>query len=219
MRLFRLLCFAFGDSYSKRVLYSQFLSPYSLLLFKAIYETIFLIIVSIPFIFLKTSDLYIDNGNIFEGFLEHMSGMKLLYSFCFMLCEFFYDIFLMIIIDRFSPSHLPLAYFLESLGFEIYGIITELISGTDIDWLSYINFFVYIILFIGAMIHNEIIIINFWGLNNFTKLQMNQEFQKERKNIGQMLDDYDINSDSYTENSEKSYEKDDIMLRDIYNYG
>ena len=199
MRLFRLACFAFGDSYSKKVIYSQFISPYSLLLFKALYETFFSIIVSIPFIFLKTSDLYIDNGNIFEGFPEYMSGMKLLYSFCFMLCEFFYDLFLMIIIDRFSPSHLALAYFLESLGFEIYGNITKLVSGKDIDWLSYINFLVYIILFIGAMIHNEIIIINIFGFNKHTKYQMDRKFEEESKNVDKLLDEYDINNDNYTE--------------------
>lgn len=189
MRLFRLTCFAFGDGYSKKVLYSEFLSPYSLLLYKAIYETIFLIIISIPFIFLKTNDLYIDNDNIFKGFPEHMSGMKLLYSFCFMICQFFYNLFLMIIIDRFSPSHLPLAYFLESLGFAIYDIITKLISGKEIDWLSYINFVVYIILFIGAMIHNEIIIINRCGLSKNTKMFLNIELDGEVEDSQLPIDD------------------------------
>ena len=213
MRLFRLTCFAFGDGYSKKVLYSEFLSPYSLLLYKAIYETIFLIIISIPFIFLKTNDLYIDNDNIFKGFPEHMSGMKLLYSFFFMICQFFYNLFLMIIIDRFSPSHLPLAYFLESLGFAIYDIITKLISGKEIDWLSYINFVVYIILFIGAMIHNEIIIINACGFNSYTKLNMNQKFQEETKNIDKILSDEESNNEDYDE--EKKLEKSGIILHDL----
>ncbi len=42
LRIIRIILFCFGDCYSKIALYSAFLSPYSLLLYKAIYETFFL---------------------------------------------------------------------------------------------------------------------------------------------------------------------------------
>ena len=82
LRIFRLTCFSFSNNYAKLSLYSEFLSTYSLLLYMAIYETFFLIIFSIPFIFLKMNDLYVQNDSVFLGFLEYMKGINLLYSFC-----------------------------------------------------------------------------------------------------------------------------------------
>ena len=68
------------NNYAKLSLYSEYLSPYSLLLYIAIYESIFMIFFSIPFIFLKTNDFYVQNGSVFSGFPVYMTGIKLFYS-------------------------------------------------------------------------------------------------------------------------------------------
>ena len=59
MKLLKLALFCFGDNYIKFALYTEMLSPYLIELYKAIYKNVFLIIFSIPFIFLKTNDIYI----------------------------------------------------------------------------------------------------------------------------------------------------------------
>ena len=79
LRIIRIILFCFGDCYSKIALYSAFLSPYSLLLYKALYGTFFLVIFSIPFIFIKINELYVEDGTIFIGFGEYLSGIKLVY--------------------------------------------------------------------------------------------------------------------------------------------
>ena len=50
----------------------------------------------------------------------------------------------MIIIDRFSPNHLPLAYTLDSFGFTLSTIIQLAIENKYINWNYYAMFAVYI---------------------------------------------------------------------------
>ena len=116
LRLFRLTLYCFQNCYSKMTLYYAFLSPYSLILYKALYETLFLIIYSIPFIFIKMSDLYVNEQSIFVGFKEYLSGIKILYSILLFIADFLNTLVLTILIDKFSPSNLTLAFILESFG-------------------------------------------------------------------------------------------------------
>ena len=51
MHIIKLLLFSIEDNYAKYALHIEFLSPFSLLISLAIYETIFLIIFMIPFCF------------------------------------------------------------------------------------------------------------------------------------------------------------------------
>lgn len=178
MRIIRLFLFALGDNYAKIALYKYFLSPFSLLLFMAIEETMFLIIVSIPLFFIKLND---NNEIVFANFSDYLTGINLLYTIIVFLCNFFYEMFLLIIVDRFSPSHLPLGFILHFFLNNIYNIIKNLINDKKIEYFLYANFFIYIILFIAAMIHNEIFIINKFGFNTNTKKFLDDKMEKEKK--------------------------------------
>ena len=182
MRLIRISLFSFENSYTKIALDSEFLSPYSILLFKAVSETILLGIFSIPFIFIKINDENIINESIFVGFKEYLTGIKLLYSFILFICEFFYRLFITIIIYGFSPNHLALAHIVDSFGSNLTDIIQIAIKGKIIGWIYYSIFIVYIILFISAMIYNEIFIINRCGLSEKTKLFLDIKLNEEQKN-------------------------------------
>ena len=206
IRLIRAVLFCFGDAFSKMALYSAFLSPFSLLLFKAFYETVFLIVFSIPFIFLKTSDLYVDNESIFIGYKEYLRGIKLLYSILLFIADYLYDLNLMIIIDKFSPSHLPLAYIFESFGITIYKLIRDAVRGDKFSWNYCAQLPLYIILFIGAMIHNEIFIINKWELNLKTKLYLDAKFKEENLNSGIILEDNEEEENSNQKEDENDEE-------------
>ena len=198
IRIVRIIILCFGDVYSKKALYSEFLSPYSLIFYKAIFETIFLAIFSIPFIFIKITEDNIDNASIFVGFKEYFIGKKLLYSILLFFSDFFYELCFTIIIDKFSPNHLPLAYILDAFGQNLIDIIQFIIEHRNIDWTYYTMFFIYTILFIAAMIHNEIFIINKWGLSWKTKLFLNLQLIEEE--INKYLIPRDENEDDDDEN-------------------
>ena len=91
----------------------------------------------------------------------------------------------------------------------IYQIIKNTIETKENKWFIYSNFLLYIILFIAAMIHNEIIIINKWGFNKNTKLFLNIKMKDEQKTISETILNEDINIDND--------DNDDIMipLKDI----
>ena len=112
----------------------------------------------------------------------------------------------MLIIDKFSPSHLALALTLESLAEQANSLIQDTISGEIIFWYDYVKLGLYFIVFIGAMIHNEIIIINKWGLNEKTHLFLNNESRKETIDNEQIIENLDENyKDEDRESIEMSY--------------
>ena len=211
LRIIRIILFCFGNCYSKIALYSAFLSPYSLLLYKAIYETFFLLIFSIPFIFIKMSELYVENGSIFIGFRAYLSGIKILYSIILFILDFLYDLVLLAIIDKFSPNHLALAHILESFGSSIYSIIKNFIEEKENSWSLYATLPIYVVLFIGAMIHNEIFIINKWGLNLKTKLYLDSKFEEESLINDNANEDIDEDDSNKKENNEENK----ILMDDV----
>ena len=180
LKLVEYILLAIKDNLSKKILFEQYLSIFSLMLIIGLYETFFLAVFSVPFIFLKTR---ITKHNIFVDILEFLKGTNLILSIGILLCKFAYAIFALIIIDRFSPSHLPLAFLLKSFFNNIYIIILNFINHKSNKYYQFINLFFYIILFIGAMIHNEIIIINKWGFSKNTKMFLDMELEEEIKDI------------------------------------
>ena len=71
-------------------------------------------------------------------------------------------------------------------------------NNKENKWNNYIYFLFYIILFIGAMIHNEISIINKCGFNANTKLFLNYRLDEE-KSIS-IIEENDENEDEDSEN-------------------
>ena len=201
VRIIRLAFYSVLDSYAKLAMHSAFLSPYSLLLYMTLYEIPFLILFSIPFISITFEDFDGTNEIIFKGFLKYLTGIKLLYSILAFINAFFLELFLMYIIDKFSPSHLTLAISLMPFCKNIYNILKYMIKREAIFWYRYVNFVIFLLVIIGAMIHNEIVIINKWGLNKKTKLFLNEEFDAERSESGNIIES--INTiDDFDENDE-----------------
>ena len=167
-------------------------------------------IFSIPFIFIKMSEKYVDNTSIFAGFSEYLTGIKILYIILLFICDFLYDMDLLLIIDKFSPSHLTLSYILESLSNTVYQLINYPLRGKVISWTMYYNFILYIVLLFGAMIHNEIFIINICGLNLKTQLFLNQDFKAEFSNLDSQKEDNDEEEED--DDEEKNEENKDKLI-------
>ena len=105
----------------------------------------------------------------------------------------------MYIVDKFSPSHLTLAISIRPFVINIYYMFRYIFMGEEVYWNRIVFFVIFLIVIIGSMIHNEIFIINKWGLNKKTKLFLNKEFNEEN------LDVQTINpSEEIIENDEKS---------------
>lgn len=202
MRIIKLTMLSFEDNYAKHALYKEFLTHFSLMFYMAIIESFILLIFSIPFLFIKTNDT---NQIIFVEFLDYLKGMNLLISFGILISNYLFETFVLIIIDRFSPSHLPLGFIIYSFFSNIYKIIKNSLNHEENEWYLYTNFILYIILFIGAMIHNEIFIINKWGFNKNTKLFLTYK----------LIQEINLNDCEEEDDSQRYKSKESIILPDI----
>ena len=186
IRIIRLILLCFLFCYSKKILNSAFLSPYSLIAFRSIYEIIYLALFSIPLIFINVKEFNNNEDIIFKSFMQYLKGIRILYSILLLIDDYLLDLFTMFIIHKFSPSHLTLAMILESFLNLLYKVLRNHIEVKKVYWSDYVNIGLCLFLFIGSMIHNEIFIINKYGLNTKTQLYLNNEFIDEKNNLEHM---------------------------------
>ena len=161
-------------SLGKRVILSGYISIYLLLVIRGLIKIIFVIIFSLFMYILDIENYFINIGYCFKG-------IRLLYFILNIIIYFFENIFIWIIIDRFSPNHIPLAIiFNQIFNFIISLIMTDNLDSSNIlGYDLYIRLFLYIILIIGVLIHNEIIVINICGLASDTKYFLNLKLKNE----------------------------------------
>ena len=182
-RIFTTICYSLGDIIGKRALIEEFLSPYSLLLYKGLYEIFILLIFSIPFIFIER-----DDEIVFSKMILFMnSGKKIMFNIFYMISNFIYNIFIWIIIDRFSPNDRAMASVIEAITDRIFILIFQTNKFEENLSFSILSLIIYFILIIGICIHNEIIIINVFGLNEYTKKKLrnkgDEDYEQTRARI------------------------------------
>ena len=95
--------------------------------------------------------------------------------------SFFENLFYWIIIDRFNPNYIPFVLILEEFCYfiDIKSFHPEYYRM--MGWDENFRLFLYIILFVCVMIHNEIIIINICGLASETKYFLDLKVQNEEQ--------------------------------------
>ena len=167
------IIYSYINVFSKIIFQNDYLTPYSLLLYKALFELVYLLIFSIIFIFIKVKDepIFVMFGGIFDN-TTRISLMIVL-----ILISFFYNISILQLIDKFSPSN-----FIVARAFENFSsfIIDDLINGNDYNWII-ISFkiIMYILIILASFIYNEFIVINICGLSKNTKLISEERAKKE----------------------------------------
>jgi hypothetical protein len=162
IRIFSQISYSLEDVIGKKALIQEFLSPYSLLLYKGIYELVILLLSSIPFFLIKRDDAIIFSKLV----LLINSPIKVLLFFILMILNFIYTLFIWTIIDRFSPNDYALTMIFEG----IFDKILILVKGIKFEKKLFIlSIIIYLILIITICIHSEIIIINACGLDKYTK--------------------------------------------------
>jgi hypothetical protein len=173
--IFESVLYALEDVIGKKALIEEFLSPYSILFYKGIYEIVLLIIFSIPFFFIK-----IEDENIFYIFIKRLNSFKKkFFYFLLIIVNFAYNVFIWIINDRFSPNDLAMVMILQGLLDKIYLLIFNYKKFKEDLFESIYLISIYFILIISASIHNETIIINCCGLNEYTKKNINIKSEED----------------------------------------
>ena len=200
-KILTIIFYSIEDVIGKKVLLDDLMNIYSLIFYRAIVETVLLILFSIPFIFIKitnkaktpevTSNIFLQIGDLFKG-------SEFYKVFLFILTNFFYNIFIWSIIDKFSPSHYAISNIFER---------TEENSVQQ----PVIRLIIYVILIIGSVIHSEMVVLNFCSMQKNTKLfleikekieieaidfdkDLDESVKEQSENIVVSIDkDYDIN--------------------------
>lgn len=171
-RIFSQIVYSLEDVVGKKALKEEFLSPYSLLVYKGVYETIILLICSIPFLFFRRDGIIIFSK--MKVFLN--SYTKSIIYFILMICNFSYNIFIWTIIDRFSPNDYAMAMVIEGITDKLFALHEN--KDFNVGYFI-LGFIFYLILIFGISIHSEIIIINKCGLNEYTKKRVGTKGEED----------------------------------------
>ena len=187
VRIFSIILYSFEDVIAKVMFLNYYFTPYFLLLVKAIVQLFYLVIFSLPLIYIKIKQ---ENGGevkIFSLFKDiFKEDIYYLYYFIYLVNSFFYNILNFIIIDKFSANHSGISRIFENLGIFIINSITQDIEA---DYYLGIRIVMYVLLIIASFIFNEIVVINICGLANGTQLFLDYKEQNDLSLI------HDINSE------------------------
>ena len=184
--LFASISFSFENSIGKKALMQQYLNPYFIIFSRGLYESILLIIFSIPFFFIKDEN----NKTIFSSFINKINEFEKILLFILLgIATFIYNVFIWIIIDKFSPNHFAMTQIIEALSRKII-LYNEI--GKNLLF-SIIEIIICFVLIIGSFIHNEILVLNFCGLNKYTQREFikksEEDFNQANEGIEYLLSD------------------------------
>ena len=205
IRIFVVLLYAIESILAKIMFLKYYISPYLLLLIKTIFKFFLIVIFSIPFCFIKFKERIIFTmfRDIFENKL-----MNILYYIIYLFICFFYNLLNYLIIDKFSPSHLAIAYIFENLGIFI---INAALKAFIIDYKFGIRLAMYILLIIASIIFNEFLVINICGLANNTQLFLDYKEINDLSLIdGIYIDNF--SNEHFTERNDTSVRKTETNL-------
>ena len=205
IRIFVVLLYSIESILAKIMFLKYYISPYLLLLIKTIFKLFLIVIFSIPFCFIKFKERIIFTmfRDIFENKL-----MNILYYIIYLFICFFYNLLNYLIIDKFSPSHLAIAYIFENLGIFI---IDAALKAFIIDYKFGIRLAMYILLIIASIIFNEFLVINICGLANNTQLFLDYKEKNDLSLIDGIYSD-NFSNEHFTERNDTSVRKTETNL-------
>ena len=175
------------------------LSPYIFLLFDGIFNIInsiflilfqYIILIKLPGLYNNDINNSDKNDNYFSNnfyqiiniFIEQEKEFYIYFFLSFIFSFFYYIIYTLVIFNN-SPFLIILIEAFLPLDSDVISIFL----GLDKDYIDrdkslkrfYYQTIGYLFLFFGSLILNEIIVFNFWGLNNFTSKKMRERAQSD----------------------------------------
>ena len=188
-----IILYSFEDVLAKILLSVDSVSPYIYLLYRGILVNILAFLFSFVFIFVKIPDENGDKSCVFSRFWKiYEYKLNILFYIIIFFNEYFMNLNIFLIIDKFSPIHFAMAsiisYFISSL-FSIFLSENDKIS----------NFFyklgIYLVLIVTSLIYNEFIILNFCGLQKYTQLFLQKEANEDIQQSIINIEDGDLYSE------------------------
>ena len=177
IKILSTILYSLENVLAKYIFIYHFVSSYSLLTFKSIFDFFYLIIFSFPFIFIKLQDQNGESKLVFSMIINIFDDKKYFAIVLgFIIVSFLYNNLIFIIIDIFSPNHFAISKLLENFGIFLTDLI---INGPDKEGYLAIRIIMYIILIIASFIYNEFLVINICGLSKNTKLFLDYEAENE----------------------------------------
>ena len=171
--------YSFENVEGKIGLNSEFLNPYNLLFYKGVMQSIFLIFASLIFIIFR--QYYLFTG-LFDNKEYNFNFKTVIFVLLYLILNMLVNISTWKIIDSFTVQHITIARGGSSFISYIRALIQNKLDyqkkERKINSFYFTNIFGYILLFIGTLIHNEIIILNCCGFDIYTYKKL-----KEREAI------------------------------------
>ena len=157
------ISYSFASIFQKYLL--KYLTPYAAMFYTGSVQILYLVILFIPLYFIER------NGeNIFANFREMFDGYKIiLLNIAYFIIFGSHNLITLIVIDKFSPNDYGLLMMIQTMIDKSYEYASKPETFTDNIFISICQIIIFIFLIIGICIHNEIIVINKWGLNEYTK--------------------------------------------------
>ena len=178
VKILGVILYSLQNSLAKYLFLYYYLTTYSLLVNKSIFQFFYLLIFSFPFIFKKMEIKDGESKTIFSMIADIFED-KIYYGIVigYTITSFFCNNLGCKIIEEFSPNHFIIAKLLENFGIFLIDLI---INGPDSEvYLIVVKIIMNIILILSSLIFNEILVINICGLSKDTKLFLDYEAEKE----------------------------------------
>ena len=161
------IAYSLEDVLNKIALTRDNITPYSLLFYKGLFQVPLVIITSLLILIYKDNE-----SNVFQIFLNSkIIGFVSIRRSIFILFNIIRSICLVQVIDNFSSQYLSILKVLESLFFFIYFFIYDMIVQGEIFELyeKIILIISFIILVLSSLVYNEIVVLNIFGLQDYTQ--------------------------------------------------
>ena len=180
------------DVVIKVALSKKSLTSYTLLFFKGVILMPVLIITTFILLFYQ---------NTFKDFLlldtEFKKYVLVRRSF-FVILTMLRSLFLLKVIEKFSSQYLSILKVLESISLFVYFFIHQDYADNNAIYISIISVSFIIIVF-TSLVYNEIIVINLFGLQDYTQhgldIQADKDLREAVTEISDMKDDVSEDSD------------------------
>ena len=176
--ILKIILYSFENVEGKIGLNSEFLNPFNLLFYKGIIHSVILIIMSLFFIIFQKYEMF---TALFDN--KEFIIKIILIIFSYIILNMFANICIWKIIDIYSIQHLTIAkggsFFLSY----IYALINNDLEYQvkNIYYFYFTDIIGYILLFIGTLIHNEIIILKCFNLNKYTYRELKSREEEDFK--------------------------------------
>ena len=169
--IFNVIFYSIEYSLGKKIFLYGYISIYLLMVIKGFVVLILSFLFSM-IILLVDKDIFVSIGFFFRE--KKYIGLLIAKIFS----DFFYCLFIWLIIDRFSPNYFPLSL----LMYELCSFLVDIIYKKENNFNNldfYIRIFLYLVSAIGVIIHNEIVVINICNLGSDTKYFLDLEVKSE----------------------------------------